>query len=168
MKGIGNSTTIRFDVTDHKKAYKVLLSLTESVAMRLRNANSICGVVSIEIRTSELFMYSHQRKLFRRTNITNEIFEVVKELFDEGWKGERVRHLGVRVSDLASDEFMQLSLFDNKNISKSQALDAAIDGIRTKFGHSAIMRATFADNEFHSMMGGPGADSDYPVMSSIL
>lgn len=63
MKSIGNSTNIKFDVTESQTAYKVLLSLTESVSLRLRNARVCCRVVSVEIRTAELNFYSHQRKL---------------------------------------------------------------------------------------------------------
>lgn len=167
MKGIGNSTTIRFDVTDYKTAYKVLLSLTESVAFRLRAAKSCCRVVSVEIRTSELNHYSHQRRLDNSTNITIEIYRNVVLLFNEAWKGEKIRHLGVRVTDLCSDEYMQASVFDETNADKKQALDTAIDFIREKYGNSAVMRAVFADYEFSPMTGGSGAE-DYPVMSNIL
>jgi DNA polymerase IV len=167
MKGIGNSTTIRFDVTDYKTAYKVLLSLTESVAFRLRAAKSCCRVVSVEIRTSELNSYSHQRRLYNATNITNEIYRNVVSLFGEAWKGEKIRHLGVRVTDLCCDEYMQSSIFDETNADKKQALDAAIDIIREKYGNTAVMRAVFADYEFAPMTGGSGAE-DYPVMSSVL
>jgi DNA polymerase-4 len=167
MKGIGNSTTIRFDVTDYKTAYKVLLSLTESVAFRLRAAKSCCRVVSVEIRTSELNYYTHQRRLHNATNITNEIYRNVVLLFSEAWKGEKIRHLGVRVTDLCCDEYMQASIFDETNVDKKQALDTAIDIIRKKYGNTAVMRAVFADYEFAPMTGGSGAE-DYPVMSSIL
>ncbi len=167
MKGIGNSTTIRFDVTDYKTAYKVLLSLTESVAFRLRAASSCCRVVCVEIRTSELNSYSHQRKLYNATNVTIEIYRNVVLLFNQAWKGENIRHLGVRVTDLCSDEYMQASIFDEKDTDRKQALDAAVDVIREKYGNTAVMRAVFADYEFAPMTGGSGAE-DYPVMSSIL
>lgn len=167
MKGIGNSTTIRFDVIDRKTAYKVLLSLTESVAYRLRRVQAVCGVVSVSIRTSELNMYSHQRKLFNRTDVTNEIYKNVVELFNEGWQGEPIRHLGVRVTDFSSSEFTQFSIFDTKDIAKKQALDSAIDRIRNRYGNSIIKRAVLADGQFHAMTGGMGAD-EYPVMSTIL
>jgi len=114
MKGIGNSTTIRFDVNDYRTAYKVLLSL-----------------------------------------------------FNEAWKGEEIRHLGVRVTDLCCDEYMQASIFDEKYADKKQALDTVIDAIRGKYGNTAVMRAVFADYEFAPMTGGSGAE-DYPVMSGIL
>lgn len=167
MKGIGNSTTIRFDVTDHMTAYKILLSLTESVAFRLRAAKSCCRVIAVEIKTAELICYTHQRKLYNATNITDEIYSNVVLLFREAWRGERIRHLGVRVTDLCCDEYMQASIFDEKNADKKQALDTAIDIIRKKYGNTAVMRAVFADYEFAPMTGGSGAE-DYPVMSSIL
>jgi DNA polymerase-4 len=167
MKGIGNSTTIKFDVSEKPIAYKVLLSLTESVALRLRAAHACCRVVCIEIRNSELNNYSHQRKLFTYTNITVEIYRAVVELFDECWKGEKIRHLGVRITDLCSDEYMQISVFDEGYTHKKQALDSALDIIRGKYGNHSVMRAVFADGEFSPMSGGAGAE-DYPVMSSIL
>lgn len=167
MKGIGNSTTIRFDVTDTYTASKVLLSLTESVAMRLRTARSCCRVVSVEIRNSDLENYSHQRKLFSPTSITNEIYRNVVELFEECWKGEKIRHLGVRITDFCSDEFIQPSFFDAEDRDKKNALDSAIDNIRDKYGNASVMRGIFLDGEFSPMTGGSGAE-DYPVMSSIL
>jgi DNA polymerase-4 len=167
MKGIGNSTTIKFDVTESKIAYKVLLSLTESVSLRLRAARACCRVVSVEIRTAGLDFYSHQRKLMAHTNITMEIFEVVRELFDECWKSEKIRHLGVRVTDLCSDEFIQASIFDEQCKYKKQALDGAMDVIRGRYGNDSVMRAIFVDREFAPMSGGSGAE-DYPIMSSIL
>jgi len=38
IKGIGNSTTIAFDVEDKVTAHLILLSLTENVAARLRQS----------------------------------------------------------------------------------------------------------------------------------
>lgn len=167
MKGIGNSTTIRFDVEDRYTAAKVLLSLTESVAQRLRFANLCCRVITVLIRSSDLSFYSHQKKLITATNVTDDIYSNVLELFDQCWKGEKVRHLGIRLSDLCSDEFIQTSFFDCTNSDKKQAIDSTIDELRSRFGNFSIMRGTFVDKEFRPMCGGVGA-CDYPVMSSIL
>ncbi len=167
MKTIGNSTTTKFDIEDKQKAYKILLSLTESVAQRLRKVRSCCSVISVEIKNSDLFSYSHQMKIYPPTNITNDIYEVVKELFDECWKKDRIRHLGVRVSDLCSDEFIQATIFDDVNIDEKKALDKAIDSIRQRYGNHSIFRGVFLDREVSPMSGGFGSD-DYPVMQSIL
>ena len=45
-KGVGNSTTLSKDVTEREEACKTLLSLSESVAARLRKAGQLAGMVS--------------------------------------------------------------------------------------------------------------------------
>ena len=167
VKGVGNSTTIKFDVEDKDTAYKVLLSLSESVGMRLRAAHACCSVISIEIRSFQLNFYSHQKKIFAPTCVTMDIYKTAKKLFNEVWKGEKIRHLGVRVSELCGDDFIQATLFDDKKREKKEALDSAVDYIRYKYGKNSIMRAVFADYEFSPVSGGVGED-DYAMMSSIL
>ncbi|PAB61152.1 DNA polymerase Y family protein [Anaeromicrobium sediminis] len=167
MKGIGNSTTVAFDVEDKRTAYMILLGLTETVSMRLRDAKSCCRVIAVEIKNTNFTRYTHQKKLFSPTDTTKHIYTVVKSLFDEAWKGESIRHLGVRVSTLSSNQFSQLSLFDEKDIEKRKALDNTIDSIRSNFGSKSIIRASFLHSGVKPLIGGVGAE-DYPMMSSIL
>ncbi|CCU83382.1 DNA-directed DNA polymerase (fragment) [Mesotoga infera] len=91
----------------------------------------------------------------------------MKELFDECWKGEKIRHLGVRIGELSSDQVTQLSLFDGKNQEKNRALDQVIDGLRDKYGKPSVIRGIFADGEIVPLLGGVG-EEEYPMMSSIL
>lgn len=165
-KSIGNSTTTKFDVEDYITANKVLLALVESVAQRLRAANSCCRLVTVELKSSEFLSYSHQKKLFTPTNITYEIYRAAKELFDEMWKKEKIRQIGVRVSDLCSDEFIQTSIYDN-DIDKKQALDKTIDDIRNKYGKFAVFRAVFVDSEVPEIESGTETE-DYSTSNSIL
>lgn len=170
-KGIGNSSTIKFDVVDKETAYKILLSLTETVALRIRSGNYYCNLISVSLRTSELQTYSHQRKLFSPTNITNEIFDTVKELFDESWGGEKIRQFGVRACVVKADGYEQLSIFDVVDKEKQNNLDQIVDSIREKYGKTSIMRGVFADKVHKPLLGGTGdiedAD-DYPSISSNL
>lgn len=167
MKGIGNSTTIPFDVTDKETAYRILLAITETVSMRLRAAACVTRVISVSIKNSEFHSYSHQRKLFNATDCTTTIFEIVKKLFKSMWKGETIRHLGVRVSDLSTNEFYQRTFFDDPLIEKKRAIDHTIDSLRMRYGAHAIQRAMFIDADTKHMIGGVGTD-DYPMMSSLL
>lgn len=167
MKGIGNSSTISFDVLDKLTAHRILLSLTESVAMRLRDAKCLCQLVSVSIKNSEFISYSHQKKLHCATDSTDEIFKISKILFDELWQGKPVRHFGVRVSELCSNEFYQKSLFEDENHEKHRTLDAVIDDIRLKYGTKSVFRASFLHSGLKPMLGGVG-ESDYPLMNSIL
>lgn len=166
-KGVGNSTTIAFDVIDRKTALMILLSLTEMVAMRLRNMNSVCKVVSVKIKTTDFQKYSHQKRLFSTTDSTVAIYKAVQELFDEAWQNEPIRHLGIRVSEICSNEFYQASIFDSTDLEKRRALDSTIDNIRLKYGIKTIIRGSFLHSGIKPVTGGVGAD-DYPMMSSIL
>ncbi len=62
VKGIGNSTTISYDVTEQSDAHMILFSLTEKASMRLRAAGFMTSLVSVSIRRSDLTRHSHQKK----------------------------------------------------------------------------------------------------------
>jgi DNA polymerase-4 len=166
IKGIGNSTTISFDVTNKHEAELVLLSLVESVSMRLRSAGMLCSVVSVSIRTNEFLSYGHQKKISTPTNCTNAIYEAVVDIFDEMWKGQPIRHLGVRVSELTTLDYVQLSLF-HKNWDKEKRIDAAVDKIRMRYGNNSVFRSCFLGSGIAPLQGGV-SDESVPQMTSIL
>lgn len=167
MKGIGNSTTSSFDIETKKEAHMVLLSLCETVAMRLRNYKYCTRLVSIGVKTSDSVYYSHQHKFDVPIDSTKKIYEYTKALFDEVWKDEKIRHLGVRVSELCENDMIQLSIFESKDNEKQKALDKAIDKIRIKYDSRSIIRGCFINTEIKPLTGGVG-EGDYPIMSSIL
>ncbi len=167
IKSIGNSSTIPFDVEDKNTAHMILLALVETVCMRLRNEHHRAGVVSISLKTNEFISYSRQKKLNCHTDSTNFIYETAISLFGETWKGEPLRHMGVRLSDLCSSEAVQLSIFEPEEWLKQKQLDSVIDKIRIKYGTDKIMRAVFLNSGIKPLLGGV-SEEDYPVMSSII
>lgn len=168
VKSIGNSTTTAFNIEDKQTAYKVLLSLCESVCMRLRQFNKLCKLISVNIRSSEFVSCSHQSVLFTPTDCTNKIYESCCRLFDEIWKGEPLRHMGISISQLCTNKAYQLSLFEDAVMTEKQkSLDKTIDELRIKYGKKAIMRSTFLNSGLNSITGGV-SDEDHPLMSSML
>lgn len=166
IKGIGNSTTINFDVDSRYDAYKILLSLTEMVCMRLRQAGFCARLAAVSIKTNEFMHYSHQKKFYTPTDNTTAIYETVCRLFDEVWKGEPIRHLGVRVSELCGNDFVQLSLLEVHN-EKKKMLDETIDNLRMKFGSKAVFRSVFLHSGIRPVSGGV-MEEEYQMMSSFL
>lgn len=152
-KGYGNSTTIAFDVTDRETACQVLLSLTETVAARLRKHGKKAELVSVSIRDTHMHTVSHQMILPSATDITSELYLAVRKLFDELWNGEPIRHLGVYTGRLGDGEGRQLSLFDRTDYGKLERLDAALDRIRMRHGRDAVMRASFLGTPLDHMAG---------------
>lgn len=167
MKGIGNSTTISFDVEDKNTAHLILFSLAETVGMRLRASNNLCSLISVSIKSNKFLSSSRQRKLYFCTDSTNSIGEISCQLFDEIWNGEPIRHLGVAVSSLSSNEENQLSFFYHGDIEKDEKLNKAIDNIREKYGKYSLIRSSFLNSGLKPINGGLGSDS-YPAMSSLL
>lgn len=162
-KGIGNSTTLPRDVTDRKEAFRCLLSLSDSVAARLRKARQLAGMISVEIKYSSFRTVSHQMPLSPASNTSQIIYRTACRLFDDLWNGSPIRLLGIRSSRLAAEsEPTQLSLFDlpaagaftpentasesspvSPSKEKLAALDKTLDSIRLKYGKNAVVRGSF-------------------------
>lgn len=160
-KGYSNETTIAFDVTDATLAKEILLSLTETVATRIRADKSYISVVSVYFVDNEFRHTSRQMTLDSATNVTNEIYQHVCQLFDQLWNGNPIRLLGVQTSKATNEAHRQYSLFETQNVEKLSKLDAAIDKIRNKYGEDSVIRASFVKTDEHEsgpnhMTGGLG------------
>ena len=146
-KGYSNETTLAFDVTDAALAKEILLSLTETVATRVRADKAYISVVSVYFVDNEFKHSSRQITLDSATNVTNEIYHHVCQLFDQLWNGNPIRLLGVQTSKATNEAHRQYSLFETQNVEKLSKLDSAIDKIRNKYGEDSVMRASFVKTE---------------------
>jgi DNA polymerase-4 len=155
-KGYGNSMTVPFDVCDTSTAKMVLLSLCETVCMRLRKDSVKVSVIAVSIKDFVLRSSRHQMTLFTATNITNEVFQAVSQVFDELWDGYTpIRQLGVhtsRVVDSCAER--QLNLFDMESYQKLEKLDQAIYKIRGRYGEEAVFRASYVGARIRPLNGG--------------
>ena len=142
-KGYSNSTTLAEDIVTTEEAQRVLLSLCDSVASRMRRDKCRAFCISVTIRGNDFKDHSHQRKLISPTDITSEIFACAKRLFSELWdRRTPLRLLGVALTDLTDDEETPLSMFDEERNGREQEIDRLIDGIREKFGSDTILRGS--------------------------
>lgn len=158
-KGVGNSTTLREDVTDAGHAKKVLLELAESVSGRLRKHDFLAGNIAVEVKYADFTKCSHQAPFLTPTNSTARIYELSCQLFDELWNSSPIRLLGIRASKLQDvGEPVQMSLFDmdfskeaaipqqrertGPTAEKLEKIDKAMDSIKKRFGDGAIIRGS--------------------------
>ncbi|MBE5887772.1 MAG: DNA polymerase IV [Lachnospiraceae bacterium] len=146
-RSYSNETTIAFDVTDAHTAKAILLSLTETVATRIRADHSYISVISVYMVDNEFKHTSRQATLTSSTNVTDEIYDYVCKLFDQLWTGNPIRLLGVHTSKATTEQHRQYSLFEEKNVEKLSKLDSAIDAIRSKYGEDSVKRASFVKKE---------------------
>lgn len=157
-KGYGNATTTAEDVTSREVGHRVLLSLCETVAMRMRKDGKSGSCVAVHLRTSDFCHFSHQRQLHGATNITTELFETACRVFDEAWDGKTpLRQLGVQVTKLANEPYQQYDFFSDLSpvqYERKLRLDETVDALRDKFGENIIRRAKFTEDPDSHMAGG--------------
>lgn len=143
-KGYSMETTLKEDVVTKDGALSILLMLVDSVAARMRAGNDKAGCIGVSIRSYDFRNRSHQKKLDNPTDVTDEIYEVVKELFMKLWDGVTpLRLLGVSLTDVSADEFTQLSLFDDGKRERRRNLDRALDDIKNRYGRDSVYRASY-------------------------
>ncbi|WP_066713750.1 Y-family DNA polymerase [Clostridium sp. Marseille-P299] len=158
-KGYGNSVTTPCDVVSREHAKMVILSLCETVGMRLRKDGVKGSCISVSMKDYTFFYKSHQGNLYSPTNTTLEIYHFACKLFDELWDGVTpLRQLGVHVGKITGEAYRQYNIFDKTRYEKLEKLDSAIDEIRTRFGEDSIMRASFINSPGYHMAGGISKD----------
>ena len=157
-KGYGNSLTTPQDVTEPSIARQYLLSLSETIAARLRADGVKISVVSISLRDWDLRFYGHQISLSVPTDLTVEIYHAACQCLSELWDGIPLRHLGIRTSRVTTDQFRQMQLFDTVDYEKAKTMEKTVDRIRKKHGMDSIKRACFLPSaesmEMDHMAGG--------------
>lgn len=153
-KAYGNSMTTPVNVTDVEYARQILLSLSETVGMRLRADQAKISCVSITLRSSDFENRNRQMQLSSATDVTEEIYVSACRLFDELWDGKPLRLIGVSTSRVTYEEYRQYNLFDQEKYDKLEKCDKAIDSIRARFGEDSIMRASFLNSRISHTGGG--------------
>jgi DNA polymerase-4 len=145
LKGISNSTTLSDDIKNKNEAYNVLLALVEHTTSRLRAIKKCCYCICVTIRNNEFIDYSRSKTLSDSTDSTEEILKIVKKIFDELWKGEPIRLLGVSLNNLCEDNFKQISIFDvdSTRDKKQRAIDKTMDSLRGRYGEDIVMKSVF-------------------------
>lgn len=142
-KGYSAETTVEEDLVTYEQALALLLAQCDVVAARMRRDGKKCSCVAVTYRTLDFKTRSHQRAFEDPTDVTEEIFAQVKKLLYECWKCEPLRLIGMALTDLTTDDFRQISLFENpKEREKQKKADEAFDDIRRRFGNGMIVRGS--------------------------
>lgn len=150
IKSIGNSMTTYRDIENADEAWKVFTALSESVAERLRKHGLRASTVQISVRDNALSWFERQTKLERPCCTAWELSKSAMDLFLQNYNFQRpLRSLGVRACDLTdAANGIQLNFFENtERIRRREQLEASVDAIRSRFGHSSIVRASLLGDD---------------------
>ncbi len=119
-----------------------LLALVDRVARRMRSAGRVGRTVVIRLRFADYERATRSHTLAEATAHTETILATARDLLVAAAPMIHARGLtlvGVAVTNLDDDTAVQLAL--PFHASNGPRLDAALDGIRDRFGSSSISRA---------------------------
>jgi DNA polymerase-4 len=132
-----------------------LLGLVDRVTRRLRKGQRRCRTVVLRLRFGDYSRATRSRTMPDPTDRTTQIRDTAQQLLDEIWPLIEQRGLtliGVALTNLVDGREPQLTLA----LEPGSELDAALDGVRERFGTAAITRAV--------LLGQSGEDG-VPILS---
>jgi DNA polymerase-4 len=143
-KSISHETTFAVDIGDREVLRAWVLELAEQVGWRLRRNELRGRTVHLKVRYADFRTTTRAKTLPEPTNITGEIGRTAAELLETCLtaRQQRIRLLGVGLSGFDGIAQVQQSLFADAGREKMMQLDQAADQIRSRFGSSALHRAS--------------------------
>jgi len=147
VKSIGHRHTIDHDTDNLIEIRQVLLKMGEMVAFRLRNKNLMGKTIHLWYRSAfdqgvSLGGGSVQ-KTIQPTCDGLEISQVAWEIFLSIWDKEKIRMIGVSVSNLKSTALVSMSLLPEDQ--KKSLILKTMDKVNNKFGDWTIQRGVLLD-----------------------
>jgi DNA polymerase IV len=119
-----------------------LVALVDRLTRRMRTAHRVCRTVVLRLRFDDLTRATRSRTLAEATGQTEIILATVRGLMSEATPiihRQGLTLVGVTLTNLLNDGAIQLALpFDRHQL---DALDAALDSLRDRFGTDTITRA---------------------------
>jgi DNA polymerase-4 len=147
-KSISAEETFFSDLSDHGRMQAEVLRLADRAGARMRAQNLASGCVAVKIRRADFTTFTRQKRFEPSTTDSRTIAKIAAELLN-AWLEEqpraKVRLLGVGVNHLHAADQMDLFAAPapaGAVNTGANALDAAVDLIRERFGNLAVRRGS--------------------------
>ena len=141
IKSVGNGTTFPKDISGEEEIRREVLSLSDSIAVRMRRHGLKCTTVQVQIKTPQFRIISRQKKLDSPTYSARIIGGTAMDIIRASWNmSSPIRMITVTGSGLIPENAVaeQLSFFDDDTPKKQDELEKTMDSLRKKFGGSKI------------------------------
>ena len=145
-KGMGHGITCPRDLLNQRETWPVFLGLCESVAYRLREAETCATSLQLGVKDTRLLTRDIQMPLDYPTQSAIELARAAYGLMARRYTWEYpVRALSVRATQLIpACQPLQLDFFcDQSARSKKLQAEQAVDALRLRYGNNVIQRAIF-------------------------
>jgi len=149
-KSVSAEKTLPEDIDDKQVLKKYILGQVEKIGRELRKLKIKARTVSIKIKHSDFKQVTRSVTIKDPTQSSEVIIREAFQLLENYKMPNKIRLIGVGVSNLVSDaEPVQIDIFesDDVKISNWEKLNEAIDTITNKFGTDVIKRARLKDEK---------------------
>ena len=138
-RSISVEQTYDTDLTSGARMGRELLAQSDRLATRVRRAGFVAGTLHLKVRYSDFTTITRSHTFDQPVSTTSEIHRAAMAMLRKTGAGSRpVRLLGIGVDSLVpSDDPRQLAL----GVRSWEDVDSAVDGVRRRFGRSAVHRA---------------------------
>lgn len=138
QKSISTERTFEQDTTDAKMMRALLAGMVEKLCFELRSKQKLTSCVTIKIRYANFDTHTLQKRI-PYTSFDHTLIEIAGELFDRLYNRRLlIRLIGIRFTHLVQGT-QQLNLFEDTP--EMVNLYRAVDGLKRRFGKSAVVRA---------------------------
>lgn len=148
-KSVGHEETFRQDLTDRAALLRHLDRMAESVAVHLRGQAVAGRTVTVKVKLADFSLVTRSHTLPSAVDDGHAVGSVAAALLDVIEVDAGVRLLGVSVSGLQSSSAGRQLSFDLSAVPTADRLQAtweevtaAVDGIRARFGRTAVGSAS--------------------------
>lgn len=118
-----------------------VIAIVDRVAKRLRKGRRLCRTVVLRLRFADYSRAARSKTLPRLTDQSAEILTAARGLLGAATpliEAEGLTLVGITLTNLEQADRAQLAFTDDWRL---HALDAALDGVRDRFGSAAVTRA---------------------------
>ena len=151
VKSIGNGSTFRRNLEGIHDIRTAVITLSDTVAVRLRQKKKKAFGVKVDIKDPSLKVISRQQQLDNPTNLAENIADTAVSIIEKSWNLRHpIRMLTVTAINLCpEDQAQQLSLFSSENFQNEtgEKMERTMDDIRKKFGRNAITFGRIIKND---------------------
>jgi DNA polymerase-4 len=146
-KSVSAENTFERDIASFRPLEKRLWAAAEEVSDRLKEKQLAGSTVTLKLKTSDFRILTRARSLEHPTQLAGKIFSAARDLLAREINGTRYRLLGLGVSALAeAGEADPADLID-RSAERHAAAERAMDRVRGKFGHEAVLRGLALEGE---------------------
>ncbi len=150
-KSIGHEETFAEDIRERDELHGQLVRMADAVAARLRRSELPGRTVTVKVRYGDFSTITRSATLAHPIDTAPAIISAAEPLLADVDVEAGVRLFGVSVSNLVAEAPRQLSLTDLAGAGATDgawdAVTAAVDAVRDRFGSSALGPATLLGDD---------------------